>query len=117
GGHCGIPFTEIVDGRLWHNAGAIGMPANDGTPRSWFSILAPEGDGIAVEHHALAYDHGAAAGKIRRAGLPEGYAAALETGLWPSLDVLPRAERAERGEGLVAGGLHWYADRAQAWPT
>ena len=33
GGHCGIPFTQIVDGKLWHNAGAIGMPANDGTTR------------------------------------------------------------------------------------
>ncbi len=25
------------------------------------------------------------------AGLPEGYAEALETGLWPSLDILPQA--------------------------
>ncbi len=23
-GHCGLPFTEIVGGHLWHNAGAIG---------------------------------------------------------------------------------------------
>src|SRR5205085_3979920 len=38
-GHCGIPFTEVVAGKLWHNAGAIGMPANDGTPRVWFSLL------------------------------------------------------------------------------
>jgi predicted phosphodiesterase len=30
GGHCGLPFTEVVDGRIWHNAGVIGMPANDG---------------------------------------------------------------------------------------
>ena len=26
-GHCGVPFTRIVDGHLWHNPGAIGMPA------------------------------------------------------------------------------------------
>ena len=33
GGHCGLPFTKVVGDRLWHNPGAIGMPANDGTPR------------------------------------------------------------------------------------
>ncbi|HUH84786.1 MAG TPA: radical SAM protein, partial [Stellaceae bacterium] len=116
-GHCGIPFTQVIDGRLWHNSGAIGMPANDGTPRVWFSVLTPGADGIAVEHVALAYDHAAAAAKMRRARLPEGYAAALETGLWPSLDVLPAAERAESGAGLVAGVLRWRADGAQSWPT
>jgi predicted phosphodiesterase/uncharacterized Fe-S cluster-containing radical SAM superfamily protein len=116
GGHCGIPFTEIVDGRLWHNAGAIGMPANDGTPRSWFSILAPDARGIAVEHLALPYDHGAAAAKMRRAGLPEGYAAALETGLWPSLDVLPRVERQGCGVPLAPGRLVWRGDDQARWP-
>ena len=30
-GHCGLPFTQTIDGRLWHNPGVIGMPANDGT--------------------------------------------------------------------------------------
>jgi hypothetical protein len=36
----------------------------------------------------------------RRAALPEGYAAALETGLWPSCDVLPSKEIRERGVPL-----------------
>jgi predicted phosphodiesterase len=40
-GHCGLPFTQVVDGRLWHNAGVVGMPANDGTPRGWFSLITP----------------------------------------------------------------------------
>src|SRR5579862_1432052 len=31
GGHSGIPFSEVIDGKLWHNSGAAGMPANDGT--------------------------------------------------------------------------------------
>lgn len=31
---------------------------------------------------------------MRAESLPEGYARALETGLWPSLVVLPPAERA-----------------------
>ena len=33
GGHSGLPFTQTLGSRLWHNPGAIGMPANDGTPR------------------------------------------------------------------------------------
>jgi hypothetical protein len=30
-GHCGLPFTRLIGQALWHNAGAIGMPADDGT--------------------------------------------------------------------------------------
>lgn len=75
-GHCGLPFTRAVGGRLWHNAGVVGMPANDGTPRVWFSVLTPSDDGIVVEHHAIDYDYASAATKMRQSGLPEGYAAA-----------------------------------------
>jgi len=106
-GHCGLPFTQVLAGRLWHNAGAVGMPANDGTPRVWFSLLTPQAGGLAIEHRALAYDHAAAAAKMRRAALPEGYAAALETGLWPSCDVLPFKEIRERGVPLVPGAIVW----------
>ncbi|HEV3185835.1 MAG TPA: radical SAM protein [Xanthobacteraceae bacterium] len=106
-GHCGLPFTQIVQGKLWHNAGAVGMPANDGTPRVWFTLLTPRPDGLAIEHRALAYDHAAAAAKMRRAGLPEGYAEALETGLWPSCDVLPYKEIRERGVPLEPGRATW----------
>lgn len=38
-GHCGFPFSQLLGTRLWHNAGAIGLPANDGTPRGWYSVL------------------------------------------------------------------------------
>ncbi|ESR24640.1 radical SAM protein [Lutibaculum baratangense] len=107
GGHCGIPFTQIVGGRLWHNAGAIGLPAHDGTTRSWYSLLTPEGDGIRIEHRALEYDHASAARAMRDAGLPEGYAAALETGIWPSCDVLPAREIAQAGRPLVPGQAFW----------
>jgi predicted phosphodiesterase len=107
GGHCGLPFTQIIAGRLWHNAGAVGMPANDGTVRVWFSLITPHDGALAIEHRALAYDHGAAAAKMRRAGLPEEYAAALETGLWPSCDVLPFKEIRERGVPLEPGTIVW----------
>ncbi len=106
-GHSGIPFARLVDGRLWLNAGTVGLPANDGTPRNWFALLRAEADGIAVEIRPLAYDHGAAAAAMRRHGLPEGYAEALSSGLWPSLDVLPPAERAATGVALAPQRLFW----------
>jgi predicted phosphodiesterase len=106
-GHCGLPFTQTIDGQLWHNAGAIGMPANDGTPRVWFSLLRAEADGIAIEHRALDYDFSTAAANMRRADLPQEYAACLETGLWPSCDVLPLKEIHERGAALEPGSAFW----------
>lgn len=101
-GHSGLPFSEVLPGgALWHNAGVIGLPANDGTPRGWFSLLRPGIRGLEVEHRALAYDHVSAAAAIRSAGLPEAYAVALETGLWPSDDVMPKADGARRGQPIA----------------
>ena len=107
GGHCGLPFTAIRGGRLWHNPGAIGLPAHDGTPRVWFSLLVPQDDGLRIEHRPLTYDHMGAAAAMRRAGLPRGYADALETGRWPSEDVLPPVERAGAGRPLAPTTLLW----------
>ena len=112
GGHSGLPFTEIVDGRLWHNAGAIGLPANDGTPRAWYSTLSPGPDGLLIEHHALAYDHEAAAAAMRARGLPAAYAKSLETGLWPADDVMPAADRRRRGRALAPAPLLWGREAA-----
>jgi predicted phosphodiesterase/pyruvate-formate lyase-activating enzyme len=112
-GHCGIPFSQTINGRLWHNAGAVGMPANDGTPRGWFSILTPGEDGISIEHHAITYEHRVAGAKMRDAGLPEGYAAALETGLWPSCDVLPFREIRARGVPIEPGSATWNPVRSK----
>lgn len=106
-GHCGLPFTRVIDGRLWVSAGAVGMPANDGTPRTWFALLQPDADGILVEHRALGYDHRRAAAKMRARGLPEGYARALETGLWPNPDILPAVEKAGGGIALAPEPVAW----------
>jgi diadenosine tetraphosphatase ApaH/serine/threonine PP2A family protein phosphatase len=106
-GHCGLPFTQVINERLWHNAGVIGMPSNDGTPRVWFSLLSVEADCIVIEHRPLHYDYTTAAAKIRGARLPEEYAACLETGLWPSCDVLPLKETHDRGVALEPGSAFW----------
>ncbi|HZV21478.1 MAG TPA: radical SAM protein [Hyphomicrobiales bacterium] len=106
-GHCGLPFTEAVGGRLWHNAGVIGMPANDGTPSTWYSILTLEKNVIRIEHCALTYDRKAAQAAMRDAGLGPEYREALETGLWPSEDVLGERERRLRGRALPPGSVLW----------
>ena len=107
GGHCGIPFTRQVGRRLWHNAGAIGLPANDGTPRGWFSLLTPQRDGIEIRHLPLDYDHRAAAQAMRAAGLPVDYAETLESGIWPGFDVLPTTEQAQIGRVLALESRLW----------
>jgi predicted phosphodiesterase len=106
-GHSGLPFTEVIGGKLWHNAGVIGQPANDGTPRVWYSTLRVAGGGIRIEHHALGYDHAAAAAKMRRAELPEEYAASLGTGLWHNCDVMPPEEAARRARRLAPEPVLW----------
>ena len=107
GGHCGLPFTRRIGEKLWHNSGAIGLPANDGTPRGWFSLLTPRDQGIEISHLPLDYDHRGAARAMRAAGLPEGYARTLETGIWPSFDVLPPTEQAATGAALAPASHLW----------
>ena len=107
GGHCGLPFTRSIGDKLWHNAGVIGMPANDGTPRTWFSTLALEGARIRLTRRPLAYDHGRAAEKMREAGLPAEYSQALGSGLWDNDEILPPPERAAKGHPLAPLSTTW----------
>ncbi len=106
-GHCGLPFTQLIHGRLWHNSGAIGMPANDGTPRTWYSTLRPIADEIVVEPRPLSYSAEQAAARMRAQGLKGGYDAALLSGLWPSMDALPAAEQKRRGAPLTPRFVQW----------
>ncbi|AZZ95078.1 metallophosphoesterase [Hahella sp. KA22] len=97
-GHCGIPFTQAINGAIWHNPGVIGMPANDGSPDVWWALLRLDSEGrLRIRHHRLSYDYRLAQERMRRSGLDNGYASALSSGLWPSMDVLPPAERAQQG--------------------
>jgi predicted phosphodiesterase len=106
-GHCGLPFTQVINGLLWHNPGVIGLPANDGTARVWYSVLTPGAGGLAIDHRAFDYDHNGAADAMLREGLPPDYRVALETGLWPSCDVLPAAELHDRGVPLKPSTTIW----------
>ena len=96
-GHCGIPFTEKRGRKIWFNPGVIGMPANDGTPDGWYSVICAEGPDIIFGIRRLSYDAASSARTLREAGYAPAYADALLSGLWPSLEVLPDAERACAG--------------------
>ncbi len=100
-GHCGLPFSVRRGSHLWHNPGVIGLPANDGTPRTWFSVLRREAAGLWFDTRPLTYDYGAAQNAMRTVGLPEAYAATLSTGLWDNCDVLPATETAAQGVPLA----------------
>ena len=108
-GHSGIPFTQNIGGKIWHNSGALGMPANDGTPRVWYAKWTRETGGIRIAHRPLEYDFAAAQKAMQDAGLQPEYRRALQSGIWPSDDVLPPPERARQGEPL-APQTHFWAD-------
>jgi predicted phosphodiesterase len=89
-GHSGLPFIRQISEVTWVNAGAIGMPPHDGRQMTRYAIL----DGGEVTFHALQYDVPGAVADMQRAGLTQGYDRALQTGYWPSEDVLPPDLRA-----------------------
>jgi predicted phosphodiesterase len=98
GGHSGIPFGQsVANAGYWLNAGAIGMPANDGTSRGWYMLLNPTKASILASWHPLTYGAEGAAVSMEKNGLTQGYHQTLLNGLWPSMDVLPEAEREQRG--------------------
>jgi predicted phosphodiesterase len=100
-GHCGVPFIAEVGRRVWFNSGALGMPANDGTADVWYGLVTPVGErSVRLTTHRLTYDHASAAAAMRRFGHANPYARTLVTGLWPSLDVFPQAEKAAAGRRI-----------------
>jgi predicted phosphodiesterase len=99
-GHCGIPFGQIVSGKAWLNAGVIGMPANDGTQDGWYLLIEADGEQLKAHWHRLSYPAGLTRQTMLKAGLTSGYADTIISGLWPSEDVLPAAEKRNRGKTL-----------------
>ena len=99
-GHCGIPFGQIVADKIWLNAGVIGMPANDGTQDGWYLTIEPVGEKLQAHWHRLNYPAEQTRQMMQNAGLALGYTEAIINGLWPSEDVLPVAEKKNRGNAL-----------------
>ncbi len=101
-GHSGLPFTKHISNnnhknKQWHNSGALGMPANDGTQDVWFSVLNVIDGEIQFSHHRLEYDVESTIQQMLKNNLTQGYHEALKTGLWPSMDVLPEIEKRQQG--------------------
>lgn len=96
GGHSGIPFGQNFDHQCWLNSGVIGMPANDGSSDVWYMLLEPTNNGFTASWHRLDYDYELSQRSTEAAGMRE-YARALGSGIWPSQDVLPEAERQQQG--------------------
>jgi len=89
-GHCGLSFRQ---GR-WVNAGAIGMPPNDGRAATRYAVL----HNGAVHFEKLDYDPAPARKAMAKAGLTQGYDTCLQSGFWPSEEVLPtRLKRLREG--------------------
>jgi hypothetical protein len=106
GGHSGIPFGQTIENKIWLNAGAIGLPANDGSSDGWYMLLEPLDSGFLASWHRLQYDARASHDSTLIAGMSE-YARALTDGLWPSMDILPTDERANQGRRLVVEQLRF----------
>jgi len=105
GGHSGIAAGSRIDHRLWLNAGVIGLPANDGTCDGWYLLLTPTAGQIRFSWQRLSYASDRTRQNMQAAGLKAGYAETLLTGLWPSMDILPAAEREQRGRPLAIADL------------
>lgn len=105
GGHCGLPFGQVLENGAWLNAGVIGLPANDGTPDGWYLLLDELAGGVRARWQRLRYPAAQSRAAMDAIGLSPAYAGALSNGLWPSEDILPAAERAQRGRTLHVPAL------------
>ena len=105
GGHSGIPDGQALGAGFWLNAGAIGLPANDGTTDGWYLLLCPEKEAVECSWQRLTYPATRTAEVMRSRGLVNGYTDTLCTGLWPSMDVLPEAQRQLRGQPIKMNKL------------
>ncbi|CAJ1361261.1 unnamed protein product [Effrenium voratum] len=121
-GHSGIPFCRLLEGdkrgrgaRLWLNAGVIGMPANDGTARSWYALLTPRGRDVEISIRPFDYDTESAVEAIAaHSKLLRVYGNALQTGIWPSHDILPIEEQMHSGVALEPQQLLWASQRQRS---
>ena len=96
-GHCGLPFSQTKNNLHWLNAGVIGMPANDATPRVWYMILNDDQNQLHYHHCAMNYNHLLASQLMNEKSLTPAYASTLRTGLWDNMEILPAHEATRQG--------------------
>ncbi len=99
-GHAGLPFADIKADLVWLNAGVIGMPANDGTPRVWYLLLDDADGKFTYSFESFTYDNALAHQLMQENDLPAAYAKTLLTGLWDNCEILPEAEKKSQGVAL-----------------
>lgn len=100
-GHCGLPFSHTNEDKLWINAGVIGMPANDGTPRVWYALLDDKNEELNYKICEMEYDFETAAQMMEGKPLPQAYKETLKTGIWDNCEILPEKEASEQGINLI----------------
>ena len=94
-------FWSKLSNGYWLNAGVIGMPANDGQEQTWYMLIdqsPPPNKQTLIQWHRLPYDVAAAQQAMTIAKLPCEYHDALQSGIWPSTDVLPDIETKQQGK-------------------
>lgn len=99
-GHAGLPFADVQNDHFWLNAGVIGMPANDGTPRVWYLLLDDAEGTFSYSFESFTYDNVLANRLMVENNLPEAYAKTLLTGIWDNCEILPEVERELQGIAL-----------------
>ncbi|MGE5175085.1 MAG: metallophosphoesterase family protein [Hyphomicrobiales bacterium] len=92
--HTGLHWQRrLPDGARFVNVGAVGRPANDGSPRVWYAFF-----GAGAEEAAfvpVAYDHEALAREMEAERIPAEFVETIRTGWWTTcLEILPGKERA-----------------------
>ena len=78
-GHTHRPYTKLVDGVLFVNAGSVGKP-KDGDWRAGYVILEPANEAHPVQSIRLPYDVRTVAAAIRASALPDRFAEDIERG-------------------------------------
>ena len=100
-GHCGLPFNQEKDDKLWLNPGVIGMPANDGSPQVWYAILDDSNGEMKYSHYNLDYNYKLTNKLMQNGLLPEEYARTIITGIWDNTEILPAIESGLQGFGIT----------------
>ncbi|HEY6196699.1 MAG TPA: metallophosphoesterase family protein [Candidatus Eisenbacteria bacterium] len=93
--HTGIHWARALPGgRLVVNCGAIGRPAHDGRPNTWYAELEFRAGAVAANFREVRYDHESLAREMAAEALPGEFVETIRTGWWTTcLGNTPAKER------------------------